>query len=248
MRIELSKHIYYVSPFYDDNTMFLIRVAHENSLRGAQAIVSTETNYNRPTKAIGVLEPSVGEKTTIQLKEEALPQKPLKNISTTLSFELDDEDELIEITNVRVPASYRDVYQLDSKGNRNYSNELCLLLSDVADQSAPVIVKTTDGGQTIEPSKYQTNWFYGEGYATQSVVVLSPSAGVVENRNCDVEFSIKQLAKRAYGTASQNKVILPIVIKSNGLPDPDDGDDDPDSPDMYYSAMFSASDDYTVTP
>lgn len=232
----------------DDNTMFLIRVAHENSLRGAQAIVSTETNYNRPTKAIGVLEPSVGEKTTIQLKEEALPQKPLKNISTTLSFELDDEDELIEITNVRVPASYRDVYQLDSKGNRNYSNELCLLLSDVADQSAPVIVKTTDGGQTIEPSKYQTNWFYGEGYATQSVVVLSPSAGVVENRNCDVEFSIKQLAKRAYGTASQNKVILPIVIKSNGLPDPDDGDDDPDSPDMYYSAMFSASDDYTVTP
>lgn len=201
----------------EDNTMFLIRVAHENSLRGAQAIISTETNYNNSTKAIGVLEPDDDPvKKLIQLKEEDVPQNDLRNISSILSFTLDNEEELIKISNKKIAATYRDVYQIDSKGNKNFSNELCLLLSDVADLSAPIKVKLSDSDSSdwLEPSKYTTNWFYGDGYTKRSVIVLSPSSGVVENKNCDIEFSLKQVAQRAYGTATPNKVVVPIVITS----------------------------------
>lgn len=201
----------------DDNTMFIIRVAHENSLRGAQAIVSTETNYNHPTKAIGVLEPEDNPvKRLIQLQEEESNEN-LKNIASTLSFDLDNSEDLIQLSNKRVSASYRDVYQVDSNGNKSVSNELCLLLSDVLDTSGTVKVTLSDSGVEVDATKYTTNWFYGDGYSTRSVIVLSPSSGVVENRNCDIEFSIKQKAQRAYGTATPNKVIVPIVISSPAI-------------------------------
>lgn len=201
----------------DDNTMFIIRVAHENSLRGAQAIVSTETNYNHPTKAIGVLEPEDNPvKRLIQLQEEESHEN-LKNIASTLSFDLDNSEDLIQLSNKRVSASYRDVYQVDSNGNKSVSNELCLLLSDVLDTSGTVKVTLSDSGVEVDATKYTTNWFYGDGYSTRSVIVLSPSSGVVENRNCDIEFSIKQKAQRAYGTATPNKVIVPIVISSPAI-------------------------------
>lgn len=201
----------------DDNTMFIIRVAHENSLRGAQAIVSTETNYNHPTKAIGVLEPEDNPvKRLIQLQEEESHEN-LKNIASTLSFDLDNSEDLIQLSNKRVSASYRDVYQVDSNGNKSVSNELCLLLSDVLDTSGTVKVTLSDSGVEVDATKYTTNWFYGDGYSTRSVIVLSPSSGVVENRNCDIEFSIKQKVQRTYGTATPNKVIVPIVISSPAI-------------------------------
>lgn len=231
----------------EDNTMFLIRVAHENSLRGAQAIISTETNYNNPTKAIGVLEPDDNPvKKLIQLKEEDAPQSNLRNISSTLSFSLDNEEELIKMSNKRIAATYRDVYQIDSKGNKNVSNELCLLLSDVADLSAPITVKLSDSGVELEISKYTTNWFYGDGYAKRSVIVLSPSAGVVENRNCDIEFSLKQVAQRAYGTATPNKVVVPVIITSNASGSDDEGGDDDVVENVWYTELFDAVDITTI--
>lgn len=199
----------------DDNTMFLIRVAHENSLRGAQAVVSTETIYGQTKKAIGSLEPeSSEEKDYIQLKNESLPQYDLKNIASTLKFDLDDDTELISMLNKNVPALYRDVYQIDSKGNKSYSNELCLLLSDIAEISESVIITLSDSGVLVDPSKYTSNWFYGEDYAKRSAIVLSPSSGVVENRNCDVDFKIKQKAQRSYGTSQPNRIVVPVVITS----------------------------------
>lgn len=235
----------------DDNTMFLIRVAHENSLRGAQAIVSTETNYNRPNqpKAIGELEAypesEEGVKDLIQLKEEDLPNANLKNISSMLTFLLDNESDVISLTNKRIPATYRDVYQVDAKGNRTYSNELCLLLSDVLDQDHEVEVSLSDGGTVVEPSKYQSNWYYGEDFGLKSVIVLSPSAGVVENRNCDVSFSIKQVAKRQYGTATPNKIVIPVVLKSaKPSPSPEPGPEpEPEIPGVFWTSSFDVTDE-----
>ena len=136
----------------EDNTMFVIRVAHENSLRGAQAIISTETNYDGgKDHAAGVVDPST---MTIQLKEGTDGTGDnLRNIASTMSVDFplqeDDEDNIFDMMNDNLPAMYRDVYQLDSKGNQNVSNELCLLLSDVADlsdlENHPVMLFRKDG-------------------------------------------------------------------------------------------------------
>ena len=196
----------------EDNTMFIIRVAHENSLRGAQAIVSTETTYDSRNKAIGVVEDDV----RIQFKEMLDNTKDVKNIDSTLSFVFSDgvEDGAIAFNNINVPASYNDVYQVDENGNKSYSNELCLILSDVLDDTKDVIVTKSNENETLSPVDYETNWFYGDGYLRKSVIVLKPSASVVENKNCNVAFSVKQLAQRMYGTSTPNKVIVPVVFST----------------------------------
>jgi len=236
----------------DDNTMFVIRVAHENSLRGAQAIISTETNYDGKDHAVGIVEPST---MIIQLKEDDENGDNLRNIASTMSADLPvsegDADNIFDMINDNLPAMYRDVYQIDSKGNQNVSNELCLVLSDVADlsdlENHPVLLFRKDGNTDvqIDSSKYQIeNWFYGEGYAKRSVIVLSPSAGIVENRNCMVMFGVKQTAQRAYGTASPNKVVVPLIIKSAAIEPVEPVDPE----NVFSTPSFPGSTSWTIEP
>lgn len=196
----------------DDNTMYLIRVAHENSLRGSQVIVSTEKSYENATAGIGVIE----EETKIQLKEIST-LVDIKNISSDLYFYLDNIVEFITMKNDSVAAGYRDVYQLDSRGNKNVSNELCLLLSDVLDDSQEVHVYKSGTQEELEQFDFDFNWFYGDGYSKRSVIVLKSSSGIVENKTCDVVFSIRQSAQRAFNTSTPNKVIVPIVFNKNNV-------------------------------
>ena len=138
-------------------------------------------------------------------------------------------DDPILMENSSVSATYRDVYQLDDKGNKSYSEELCLLLSDVISQKSDAFIEVRKSGnnttELLNPSKFESNWFYSDGYAKRSAIVLKPSASIVENTPCDIIFELDQIAQRAYGTASPNKVTLPITLKTqfdNG------GGDDPD--------------------
>ena len=218
----------------EDNTMFIIRVAHENSLRGAQVVVSTDEVYGGTGNkiAIGVVTGSVttgnedGATQTLVINvaeecatSELVPDKNLKNIADNLSMNVVAADTKITMENKSVTATYRDVYQLDDKGNKSYSEELCLLLSDVVDLDKDIIVSKSpvsgqDASELLDETQFEANWFFGEGYEMKSVIVLKPSASIVENTPCNVIFDIKQLAQRAYGTASPNKVTLPVVLKT----------------------------------
>lgn len=209
----------------DDNTMFLIRVAHENSLRGAQVIVSTEDVYGAGAKeAKGVVsgEVTINENSyaTSSLKislVDVSTDDNLKNIAEELSMDIGNVflDGEIMMENKSVVATYRDVYQVDDKGNKSFSNELCLLLSDLA-YNVEKVVKSVGAGQPepepLSPTQIETNWFYSDGYTQRTVVVLKPSSSISENTPCDVVFSLKQVAMRAYGTNAPNKVTMPIVL------------------------------------
>lgn len=197
---------------YDNNTMYLIRVAHENSLKGSQVVVSTEKIYENATAGIGVIE----EDARIQLKE-ITTLKDIKNIASDLTFYLDNIEEFITMTNQAVQAGYRDVYQIDNRGNKTFSNELCLLLSDVLDIEQPVVVTKSESGVELGQTDFDSNWFYGDGYAKRSAIVLKSTSGVVENKSCDVTFKMKQTAQRSYGTPTPNKVIVPVVFQKNNV-------------------------------
>ena len=221
----------------EDNTMFLIRVAHENSLRGAQVVVSTDDVYGTKRgelEAIGVVEGTVTEgKTSIATSDLVIhivnndsSKTPLKNIVNDLSMDILDDP--IKMENASVQAQYREVYQLDDNGNKTYSEELCLLLSDVISQKESAVVEVRRSGDVdTEPltlSQFESNWFYSDGYAKRSVIVLKPSSSIVENTPCDIIFELDQLAMRAYGTASPNKVTVPIALKTDGSDTPVDPD------------------------
>jgi len=217
----------------EDNTMFIIRVAHENSLRGAQVIVSTDVVYGGKGNeiAIGVVTGNVedgnggGATHNLMLHiategatTQTVPADNLKNIADDLSMDIVDDPILME--NTSVTARYADVYQIDSKGNKSYSEELCLILSDVADTEEDIIVsKSPVSGQEatelLNDTQFEANWFFGDGYNKKTAIVLKPSANIVENAPCNVTFSIDQVAMRAYGTASPNKVTLPVVLRTN---------------------------------
>jgi hypothetical protein len=210
----------------EDNTMFLIRVAHENSLRGAQVVVSTDDIYgaNRgELEAIGVVDGEISDgnggaathNLVIHIVNTDTNKTPLKNIVGDLSMNIIDDP--IKMENTSVQAQYRNVYQLDDKGNKNYSEELCLLLSDVISQndSAFVEVRKSGDNDPLTSSQFESNWFYSDGYAKRSVIVLKPSSSIVENTPCNVIFELDQIAMRAYDTSSPNKVTVPIALKTN---------------------------------
>ena len=219
----------------EDNTMFLIRVAHENSLRGAQVVVSTEDIFGAGAKeAKGIVTDVSGDNSgasvvsgdnsiatsslVINLVENP-SEDQLKNISDDLSMDIDNVllDGAIMMENKSVVATYRDVYQMDDKGNKTFSNELCLLLSDLAYSVEEVVKSHVAGMPDPEPlnsTQFESNWFYSDGYTMKTVIVLKASASIAENTPCDVVFSLKQTAMRAYGTNAPNKVTMPIVLTS----------------------------------
>jgi hypothetical protein len=223
----------------EDNTMFIIRVAHENSLRGAQVIVSTDDIYGDKKgelRAIGIVDGNVTPADDSNAKQNLVihvvndddDRSPLTNIVSDLSMDIVDDP--IRMENSSVTATYREVYQLDDKGNKSYSEELCLLLSDVVSQKETAIIEIRKSGEAdsepLEASQYEANWFYSDGYAKRSVIVLKPSSNIVENTPCDIIFEMDQVLQRAYGTASPNKVTLPIAIKTNDEGGGGGGDDD----------------------
>lgn len=208
----------------EDNTMFLIRVAHENSLRGAQVVVPTEEIYGTSSgqkRGFGAVTGTVTEGNdgpatndlVIQIKEEDEPKNNIKNIADNLS--MDVKNGLLTMENSSVMATYRDVYQIDEHGNRTYSNELCLLLSDVSELVKSVKKSTSGSSSVLNQTQYEDNWFYGEGYAMRTAVVLKASSSIVENTPCDVIFEIKQSIMRAYDTSSPNKVTVPVSLKTS---------------------------------
>ena len=212
----------------EDNTMFLIRVAHENSLRGAQVVVSTEDSFGAGAKeAKGIVtgasvvsgDNSVATSSLVINLVENPSEDQLKNISDDLSMDIDNVllDGAIMMENKSVVATYRDVYQMDDKGNKTFSNELCLLLSDLAYSVEEVVKSHVAGMPDPEPlnsTQFESNWFYSDGYTMKTVIVLKASASIAENTPCDVVFSLKQTAMRAYGTNAPNKVTMPIVLTS----------------------------------
>jgi hypothetical protein len=209
--------------------MFLIRVAHENSLRGAQVVVSTDDIYgaNRgELEAIGVVDGEISDgnggaathNLVIHIVNTDTNHTPLKNIVGDLSMNIIDDP--IKMENASVPAKYMTVYQLDDKGNKNYSEELCLLLSDVADLTKDIIVSKSpvsdqEASELLNSSQFEANWFFGDGYDKRSVIVLKPSSSIVENTPCNVIFELDQIAIRAYDTSSPNKVTVPVALKTN---------------------------------
>lgn len=219
----------------EDNMMYLIRVAHENSLRGAQVVVSTDDVYgDKGKRAIGVVTGEVTDGKDSGATSDLVinvvsddDREPLKNIADELSMEV--LNSYLKMENASVLASYREVYQLDANGNKAYSEELCLLLSDVLDQDKEVVVRRSpvSGQETpdaLNSTQYEVNWYYSEGYSMRSAIVLKPSSSITENTPCDVVFEMKQVVQRAYGTNSPNKVIVPVVLRSSDS----DGDDDTD--------------------
>ncbi len=223
----------------EDNTMFIIRVAHENSLRGAQVIVSTDDIYGDKKgelMAIGIVDGNVTPADDSNAKQDLVihvvndddDKSPLTNIVSDLSMDIVDDP--IRMENSSVTATYREVYQLDDKGNKSYSEELCLLLSDVVSQKETAIIEIRKSGEAdsepLESSQYEANWFYSDGYAKRSVIVLKPSSNIVENTPCDIIFEMDQVLQRAYGTASPNKVTFPIAIKTTDEGGGGGGDDD----------------------
>ena len=240
----------------EDNTMFLIRVAHENSLRGAQVVVSTDDVYGTKRgelKAIGVVEGTVtegnGEGASHDLVIHIVTEEkksPLKNIAGDLSMDILDDP--IKMENASIPARYAEVYQLDDKGNKSYSEELCLILSDVADLEKDIIVSKSpvsgqEASELLNSSQFESNWFFGDGYDKKSVIVLKPSASIVENTPCNVIFELDQVAMRAYGTASPNKVTVPIILKTSDEGGGGGGDDPSVMSFTTYNFYVCSSDD-----
>ena len=194
-------------------SLYAIRVAHENSLSSAQAVVKTKSYIHT---GLGNYDSIIKEDVTkINLRASESDTKNLKNLSSYLTF-YGSEHHVYTMINEDVPLTPKQVYQIDPETGKKSDaiTKYCLALSDVL-SGENIAIYSKSSSTPIDPSLYETDWFYGEGKNRASAVVFNlEDSPLAVNELADISFDAKQQFVQNTGSTNASDVYCYMQYKS----------------------------------